>query len=115
MATLSTVYTFFVNKDAHAAFLHRVEAAIVKAALDVRNEEEPEPMTESFRSRQRWAVLALAGPTLAARAMLPALAILANNAELISEAGEITATDSQIESTVASLVDECSDYIPESA
>lgn len=60
MADLSTVRTFFDNADAHSAFLHRVEAAVVETALDVRGEAAPSPMTEVYRSRQRWAVSALA-------------------------------------------------------
>ena len=115
MADLSTVYTFYTNRDAHAAFLHRVQAAVVKAALDVRNEQEPDPMTEAFRARQRWAIEALASPTYKASAMLPGLAVKANDAGLISEAGEISATDAQIRTTVAALVDEYSDYVPAAA
>lgn len=115
MADLITVYTFFQNADSHAEFLHRVEAAVVEAALDVRVETEPSPMTETFRARQRWAVRALSGPTMEAKRMLPGLAIKANDAELISEVGVLSATDTQIRSTVAGLVDDYSDYVPESA
>lgn len=115
MADLSTVYTFFQNADAHSAFLHRVEAAVVETALDVRNVAEPSPMTAVYRSRQRWAVSALANPVQAAKVMLPGLAVTANDAGLISEAGEIDGTDAQIRSTVAGLVDEYSDYVPEVA
>lgn len=116
MADLSTVYTFSQNADAHADFLHRVEAAIVDVALDVRAEPEPDPMTETHRSRQRWAVSALANPVQAAKTMLPGLAIIANLLNLISSAGVIDATDQQITTALTSaeydLVDKYSDYVP---
>jgi hypothetical protein len=114
-ADLVTVYTFFRNADAYAAFLQRVTAAVVEAALDVRAESEPSPMTEAFRSRQRWAVSALQRPVETGRVMLPSLAVIANNAGLLSDEGEIDATDAQIRSSVAGLVDEMSDYVPEAA
>ena len=115
MADLSTVFGFFENADAYSAFMQRVAAAVVETALEVRIEQEPSPMTEVFCSRQRWAVAALARPMVAAKAMLPALAVMANEAGLLSEGGVIDATDGQIRSSVSGLVPEMSDYVPEAA
>ena len=115
MADLITVWGFFDNSDAYSEFLHKVAAAVAETALDVRGEAEPDPMTESFRSRQRWAVAALGDPMGKSQDMLPALAVKANDASLLSEEGEISATDAQIRTTVAGLVDELSDYVPEAA
>ena len=115
MADLQTVRTFFDNPDAYSAFLHRVEAALVEEALNVRAEEEPSPMNELFRARQLLAINALNQPARWARVFLPALAVKANDAGLLSEQGNITATDAQIRATVAGLFSPYCDYVPASA
>jgi hypothetical protein len=112
-ASLSTVYTFFQNADAYASFLHRVEAAVVAVALNIRGEQEPSPVTPLFRARQLWALDALARPTLVARGLLPALATLANDAGLLSTQGVINATDEQILNTLPGLVVKVCNYVPE--
>jgi hypothetical protein len=112
MADLITIRNFFDNADAHSAFLHRVAAAIIESALAIRGEEEPDPMTQLFVDRQLWAVSALQAPVSTARLMLPALAVKANDAGLLSDAGEISATDAQIRSAAAGLVNACCSYVP---
>ena len=113
MANLATIRTFFENADAYSAFLHRVEAAIVETALAVRAEEEPDPMTALFVARQNWALYALNHPQATARTLLPGLAVKANDAGLLSDAGVIDATDAQIRSTVSGLVNVYCNYVPE--
>lgn len=113
MADLATVRAFFDNADAYSAFLHRVEAAVVETALAIRAEEEPDPMTELFRARQRLAISALALPPSYARTFLPALAVKANGAGLMDEQGNITASDAQIRASVADLFAPYSNYVPE--
>jgi hypothetical protein len=113
MADLATVRTFFDNADAYSSFLHRVEAAVVEAALDIRAEEEPDPMTGLFQARQQLALQVLTAPSTNAKRFLPALAIKANAAGLMSESGEISATDEQIRSVVADLFAPYSNYVPE--
>jgi hypothetical protein len=119
MADLSHVQTFWQNADAHAAFLHRVTAALVKKALDVRVEDTPDPVTGAWVARQQWAAGVLSGPTGAlnkARQMLPALAVKANDAGLLGEDGSITATDQQITGILDDdWVDLFAGYIPEAS
>ena len=117
MADLANVWNFYDNADAYAAFLHRVEAAIVAKAIALREEAAPSPVTEAWRARQSWACDVLSGPSTAAakaRAMLPALAVKANSAGLISDQGEIDATDAQITATIDDdFVDLHAAFIPE--
>lgn len=117
MADLSTVHLFFDNADAYSAFLARVETAIVEKAIDVRGEVAPDPVTGKWAARQAWAVSVFANTAslqAQARRMLPALAVKANDSELIDENGEIDVTDAQIRSTIDSdLVDMHAGYVPE--
>jgi hypothetical protein len=119
MADLANVWNFYDNADAYAAFLHRVEAAVVEKAVALREEDEPSPVTEAWIARQQWAVSVLSGPSHAAyqaKAMLPALAIKANDAGLLSDTGVITATDNQIRATIDdAFVDLHAGYVPEAA
>ena len=113
MADLLNVWTFFDNADQYAEFLHRVSAALVETALDVRDEEAPDPVTGGYAARQAWAVAALGGPDgaqAAAVGMLPALAVKANDGGLLDDEGNLTATDQQIRTTVAALVDALAGY-----
>ncbi len=111
MADLSTIYTFFNNADAHAAFLHRIQTALVETALAVRAENEPDPKTDRFAARQRWARDALLNPIHVAHRLLPAIAVKANDAGRIDEQGNVTASDNEIRATVLSLVDTFADYV----
>ena len=117
MADLANVWKFYDNADAYTDFLHRVEAAIVQKAVALREEAAPSPVTEVWRARQDWAVQVLNGPAGAAakaKAMLPALAVKANSAGLISDQGEIDATDAQITATIDDdFVDLHAAFIPE--
>lgn len=112
MADLANVWTFYENHDAHSDFLHRVAAATIETALTIREETPPEPVTGLWAARQAWAACSLGDPLGAASNMLPGLAVKANDAGLLSEDGEITATDSQIRSTVAGIIDTYSGYFP---
>lgn len=112
MADLITIRAFFDNADAYSPFLHRVEAAVVETALAVRTETPPNPVTQLFADRQTWAQAALRFPQSTAKTLLPALAVKANDTGLLSDTGQITATDAQIRATVAALVTAYSDYVP---
>jgi hypothetical protein len=116
MADLANVWNFYDNPDAYAAFLHRVEAAVVEKAVALREEAEPSPVTHDWRARQEWATSVLGGPhhvAAAAKAMLPALAVKANAAGLLSDTGVITATDNQIRATLDDdFVDLHAGYVP---
>jgi hypothetical protein len=118
-ASLEKVWLFFDNADAYNPFLHRVEAAIVEKALALRAETAPEPVTGAWAARQTWASRALSSPGQlqgVATAMLPALAVTANAAGLLSEEGTIDATDAQIRSTITdAFVDAHAGYTPEPA
>ncbi len=117
MADLANVWNFYDNPDAYAAFLHRVEAAIVEKAMDLRDEAAPNPVTAQWAARQDWAVSVLSGAAHAAaeaKAMLPGLAVKANNAGLLSEDGVLTATDAQIIATIDDdFIDLHAGYVPE--
>ena len=117
MADLSTVHLFFNNADAYSAFLARVETAIVEKAVELRGEAEPSPVTGAWAARQAWAVSVFANTAslqARARAMLPAMAVKANDADLIDDNGEIDATDAQIRATITdAFVDLHSGYVPE--
>jgi hypothetical protein len=108
---------FWRNADAHATFLHRVAAAIVETAIELRQETPPSPVTQQWRSRQHWADLALYGAEGAldkARQMLPALAVKANDAGLLDETGNLTATDTQIRAILTNTwIDLFTRYVPE--
>ncbi len=116
-ASLENVQMFWRNADAHAVFLHRVAAAIVEAAKDLRQQDPPNPITAGWQARQHWATAALngaPGALLKARQMLPALAVTANDAGLLSEDGTITATDNQIRNILsATWIDMFTGYVPE--
>jgi hypothetical protein len=113
MADLQTLWTFATNADANAAFLHRIAAAVVEWAVAERESSAPSPVTDLWRARQDWAVWALKWPIEAARQLLPSLAVKANDAGLISDAGAITATDAQIRSVVTdALIDLYAGYVP---
>jgi len=112
-ADLLTARTFFSNADAYSQFLHRVETALCEAALAIRAEAEPDPVTALHIARQNYAIQVLTSPTDAARRMLPGLVIAANDAGLLSEAGAIDATDAQIRTKVADLITAYSAYVPE--
>ena len=117
MADLSTVHLFFNNADAYAMFLARVEAAIVEKAIAVRGEAEPAPVTGAWAARQAWAVSVFASTDslqARARAMLPALAVKANDAGLIDDDGFVDATDTQIRVSIDDdFVDWHAGYVPE--
>ena len=113
MADLSTVYTFYNNKDAHAAFLQRLQAALVQKALEVRAEIEPDPMTPQFIARQGWARDVLYHPSFWGERMLPALAVKANDLGRIDDNGEIDASDAEIRGALANLIGPYSEYLPE--
>jgi hypothetical protein len=118
MPELADVQTFWQNADAHAAFLHRVAAAIVERAVAIRQEDPPDPVTAQWRARQQWARSALSGADGAlakARQMLPALAVEANDSGLLSETGEVDAADAQIRNIVGddAWLDTFTDYIPD--
>ena len=117
MASLAHVQTFWDNADAHTAFLARVAAAIVETATSLRQEAAPNPVTADWQARQQWAVYTLHGAPGAlsrARLMLPALAVTANDAGLLSEDGEITATDNQIRGILTDTwIDMFTEYVPE--
>ena len=111
---LANVFTFFTNRDQHAAFRERVAAAIQEWAIDARAEAAPSPVTGEWAARQRWADWALKNPMQATDQMLPGLVVVANNAGLISADGILTATDQQIRATVGdSFVDRYAGYVPE--
>jgi hypothetical protein len=114
----ATVETFFRNADAHSAFLARVTARLVEWAVSTRAACPASPTGAEY-SRQAFAVQVLQGQAQAlarARALLPALAVKANDAGLIAEDGTITATDAQITATVDDdFVDLHAGYIPEAA
>ena len=102
-ANLENIWLFFDNADAYNPFLHRVEAALVEKALALRGETAPDPVTGAWAARQTWASIVLSSPgalRAKARAMLPALAVRANDAGLLSDQGTITATDTQIRATI---------------
>ena len=115
-ADLMNLTVFFENADAHAAFLHRITAAVVEKASALREEEAPDPVTELWRARQEWALAALtgiSGATTAARAMLPGLAVKANDAGFLSDTGTIDVTDTQIRAVITdAFVDLYAGYIP---
>jgi hypothetical protein len=111
----ATVQLFFSNADAHAAFLSRVTARLVEWAIAAREAAPPDPVTEAYAARMNFANAILAGQAGAVakgRAILPALAVKANAADLIDEDGYITATDAQILATVDdAFIDLHSGYI----
>ena len=115
-ADLLYLTNFFENADAHAAFLHRVTAAIVEKAAALRAEDPPNPVTEAWQARQRWALSALSGipgATAAARAMLPGLAVKANDSGYLTPAGVIDVTDSQIRAVLSdAFVDLYAGHVP---
>lgn len=117
--SLETVKRFFENADAYAGFLARVEAAIVAKAMALREAAAPSPVTAAWVARQNWAVSVLSGAASVerqARAMLPALAVKANNAGLLVEDGTITATDQQIVVTIDDdFIDVHAGYVPEAS
>jgi hypothetical protein len=112
----ATVELFFRNADAHAAFLARVTARLVEWAIAAREAEPPDPVTGAYAARQDFACQVLRGKDAAlakGRAILPALAIKANDAGLIDEDGTITATDAQILNTIDdAFIDLHAGYIP---
>lgn len=116
-ASLANVQTFWDNADAHSAFLARVAAAIVEAAIQIRQGSLPSPITEDWRYRQYWANAVLRGAPGAldkAREMLPALAVKANDAGLLDESGNLDATDAQIRNILSSSwIDIFTGYVPE--
>ena len=115
-ADLMNLTLFFENADAHATFLHRVTAAVVEKAAELRAENPPEPVTEAWRTRQQWALAALSGipgATAAARTMLPGLAVKANDAGFLTANGTIDVTDTQIRAVLDdTFVDLYAGYIP---
>jgi hypothetical protein len=115
-ASLETLWTFTTNADAHATFLHRVAAAIVEWAVVERESDTPSLVTPLWVARQEWVVWALKNPLAAATQILPSLAIKANAAALISDAGIITASDAQIRSVINdALIDLYAGYVPPAA
>ena len=117
MADLEKVYLFFDSGDHYHEFLHRVGVALVEKALDVRADPEPNPVTGVWVARQHWAGRVLGGSFSVmgeAKKMLPALAVIANDAGLIDDDGFIDATDTQIRGTITDdLVDKHAAYVPE--
>jgi hypothetical protein len=115
-ADLMNLTTFFENADAHAAFLHRITAAVVEKAAALRAETPPDPVTDAWRARQQWAhntLAGISGATAAARAMLPGLAVRANDAGFLTAAGTIDVTDTQIRAVLDDdFVDLYAAYIP---
>ena len=117
MASLAHVQTFWDNADAHSAFLTRIAAALVEKAKALREEDPPNPVTAAWVARQEWANYTLQGAPGAltrARLILPALAVTANDAGLLSEDGTINATDNQIRNILTDTwIDMFTDYVPE--
>ena len=118
-ADLMNLTIFFENADAHGAFLHRVTAAVVEKATALRAETPPNPVTELWRARQSWALNALtgiSGALAAARAMLPGLAVKANEAGFLTAGGVIDVTDTQIRAVIDDdFVDVYAGHIPDAA
>lgn len=117
MADLATVKVFFENADAHNAFKARAAAALAEWAIAERGETAPSPVTDIWVARQEYARSVLgggaAGVMRVAESMLPALAVKANDAGLLAEDGEISATDTQIRGTVDdAFVDLFADNVP---
>lgn len=113
MADLITVRTFIANKDESAEFLQRCQVALAEVALAER-ENMAATLTPEQSARQEYALRVLASQSAIvaeSERMLTALAIKANDAGLISEAGVITATDTQIRATVAAMFTEFSQFI----
>lgn len=119
MADLITVKVFFENADAHNEFKARAATALVEWAIAERESAAPNPVTGIWVARQEYAGRVLGGASavmVLAEAMLPALAVKANDAGLISEDGEIDATDAQIRGTIDdAFVDMHAGYVPEAA
>ena len=116
-ADLLNLWQFFDNHDAFAEFQHRVEAVLAEKALALREEAAPAPITDRWQARQRWALDILARGVHSLRseaiAMIPALAVKANTAGLISAEGILTATDAQIRATIDDdFVDVYAGYVP---
>jgi hypothetical protein len=111
-----TVELFFRNVDAHAVFLARVTARLVEWAIAARQAAPPDPVTEAYAARMRYAAVVLSGQPEAiakARALLPALAVVANAAGLLDEEGLIHVSDAHILATIDDdFIDLNTDYIP---
>ena len=110
MASLKMVDEFVREPDLHSEFITQVSAALVEEALDIR-QNPANPMDAEGSSLQSWAVRVLPNPRAEAVRMLPTLAVMANNAGLISEEGVVSATDAQIRTTVGNLSAIFSGYI----
>jgi hypothetical protein len=109
-ADLSNLYKFMTSGDHHAAFLHRVAAALQEWAMDARTESSGDAQ---WVERQEWAVWALKNPLAAATQILPGLATIANDAGFIAADGSIDASDSQIRAAITdALVDRYAGYVP---
>jgi hypothetical protein len=109
------VATFFENADAHAEFLKRVAARLVEWAVDERGNIPASPSAAEV-ARQNFAVAVLLGSRAVmaqASKILPALAVRANDADLIDANGYITATDIQIAGVVNSdFIDLHAGHVP---
>ena len=112
MADLKKTWLFSRKSEKHADFQARVETALVEVALNIR-QNPANPMTNEGRTLQSWAVRVLPDPEREAVRMMPTLSVMANDAGLIDNNGNITATDTQIRNTVLALAPVFSGYIAE--
>lgn len=95
------VALFFQNADAYSAFRNRLAAALVNYARQERGDTPPDPVTYTWEARQNFCLLILNGKDGAfaiADRMMPALAVVANEAGKIDSSGNITVTDGEIDS-----------------
>jgi hypothetical protein len=115
MASLQIVNGFIESRDAHAVFLKRVTTAILREAVELRENIPASPASAQDVARQRWAQRAIVSPGVEAARMLPVLALKANDVGFLNDQGVVTATDNQIQTVVGNLVDVFSDYVPDLA
>jgi len=95
---LESLYLIGESRDQHGELLRRVAAAIVEESLSIiENGAET-------ASRKTWAYRAVQAPLDTAETMLYPLLVKANESNLLDEL-PVAATDAQVRSTVAGLVD----------
>lgn len=111
-----SVYQFFDNADAYAAFLQRTAVALLAKASALRDEDPPSPVTSAWVYRQNWALTILASqaaPLAQAARILPGLVLLANAAGYLDDNDLSDVTDTQILNALSDgFVDRYAGYVP---